>query len=291
MRVLGVKLANIFDFILAVLNYKLFSIAETDISLMTIIVMAIVIFVAAKLAKLVRNYLNSKVFVRFNIEPGLRLSLAKLIGYLIIVIGIIIALQGLGVKFTALAVFAGVLGVAIGFGMQSITANIISGIVILFERPIKEGDMVRLNQTIGTVMKINLRATIIRTILNEHLVVPNSEFINSVVENMSYGDTRLRIKVKVGVAYGTDPYLVREALLEAAKATEFVLNTPEPNVFFREFGESSLNFELFAWIDNPSKRFITESDLHFEIVKQFKARKITIPFPQHDVYIKQMPPQ
>jgi small-conductance mechanosensitive channel len=289
MRVLGVKLANIFDFIVAVLNFKLFSIGGTNISLMTIIVMVIVIFVAAKLAKLVRNYLNTKVFGRFNIEEGLRLSLSKLIGYLIIIIGIIIALQGLGIKLTALTVFAGVLGVAIGFGMQSITANIISGIVILFERPIKEGDMVRFKETIGTVMKINLRATIIRTILNEHLIVPNSEFINAVVENMSYGDIRLRIKVTVGVAYGTDPYMVKEALLEAAGATENVLGSPGPNVFFKEFGDSSLNFELYVWIDNPSKRFVTESDLNFEIVKQFKERGITIPFPQRDVYVKQIP--
>lgn len=289
MRVLGVKLANIFDFIIAILNFKLFTIADTDISLITIIVMAIVIFVATKIAKLVRNYFNKRVFSRFNIEEGLRLSLSKLIGYLIIVIGVIIALQGLGIKLTALTVLAGVLGVGIGFGMQSITANIVSGFIILFERPIKEGDMVRLNETIGEVQKINLRATVVKTILNEHLIVPNTEFINSTVENMSYGDIRVRLKVRVGVAYGTDPYLVKEALLEAARRTENVMKSPEPTVLFREFGDSSLNFELFVWIDHPRKRFGTESDLHFEIVKQFKARDITIPFPQRDVYIKQYP--
>jgi small-conductance mechanosensitive channel len=289
MRFLGVRLANIFDFIVAVLNFKLFTIADTDISLITIIVMAIVIFIATKLARLVRNYFNKRVFSRFNIEEGLRLSLSKLIGYLIIVIGVIIALQGLGIKLTALTVLAGVLGVGIGFGMQSITANIVSGFIILFERPIKEGDMVRLNETIGEVQKINLRATVIKTILNEHLIVPNTEFINSTVENMSYGDIRVRLKVRVGVAYGTDPYLVKEALLEAARRTENVMKSPEPTVLFREFGDSSLNFELFVWIDHPRKRFGTESDLHFEIVKQFKARDITIPFPQRDVYIKQLP--
>ena len=289
MRVLGVKLTNIFDFIVAVLNFRLFTIADTNISLITLIVITVVIFVAVKLARLVRNYFNNRVFQRFNIEEGLRLSLSKLIGYLIIIIGVIIALQGLGIKLTALTVFAGVLGVGIGFGMQSITANIVSGIVILFERPIKEGDIVRFKDTIGEVMKINLRATVIKTILNEHLIVPNSEFINSVVENMSYGDIRLRIKVRVGVAYGTDPYLVKEALIEAARSTENVMKSPEPTVWFKEFGDSSLNFDLFAWIDNPKKRFETESDLHFEIVKQFKHRDITIPFPQRDVYIKQLP--
>ena len=289
LKVLGVKLTNIFDFIVAVLKFRLFTIADTDISLITLIVIAVVIFVAVKLARLVRNYFNNRVFQRFNIEEGLKLSLSKLIGYLIIIIGVIIALQGLGIKLTALTVFAGVLGVGIGFGMQSITANIVSGIVILFERPIKEGDMVRLKETVGEVMKINLRATVIKTVLNEHLIVPNSEFINSVVENMSYSDIRLRIKVRVGVAYGTDPYLAKEALIEAARSTENVMKSPEPAVWFKEFGDSSLNFDLFAWIDNPKKRFETESDLHFEIVKQLKHRDITIPFPQRDVYIKQLP--
>ena len=289
MRVLGVKLTNIFDFIVAVLNFKLFTIADTDISLITLIVIAVVVFVSAKIARLVRNYFNKRVFQRFNIEEGLRLSLSKLIGYLIIVIGVIIALQGLGIKLTALTVFAGVLGVGIGFGMQSITANIVSGIVILFERPIKEGDMVRLKDTIGEVVKINLRATVVKTILNEHLIVPNSEFINSTVENMSYSDIRLRIRVRVGVAYGTDPHLVKEALIAAARSTENVLATPEPTVWFKEFGDSSLNFDLFAWVDNPKKRFETESEIHFSIVKQFKIHDITIPFPQRDVYIKQVP--
>jgi len=290
MRVLGVKLTNIFDFIVAVLKFRLFTIADTDISLITLIVITVVIFVAVKLARFVRNYFNNRILQRFNIEEGLRLSLSKLIGYLIIIIGVIIALQGLGIKLTALTVFAGVLGVGIGFGMQSITANIVSGIVILFERPIKEGDMVRLKDTtVGEVMKVNLRATVIKTVLNEHLIVPNSEFINSVVENMSYSDIRLRIKVRVGVAYGTDPYLAKEALIEAARSTENVMKSPEPTVWFKEFGDSSLNFDLFAWIDNPKKRFETESDLHFEIVKQFKHRHITIPFPQRDVYIKQLP--
>ncbi len=289
MRVLGVRLANIFDFIVAVLNFRLFTIADTKISLLTIIIMAIVIFVSTKIAKVVKYYFSNRVFARFNIEEGLRLSLAKLIGYLIIIIGVIIALQGLGIKLTALTVLAGVLGVGIGFGMQSITANVVSGFIILFERPIKEGDMVRLNETIGEVQKINLRATVIKTILNEHLIVPNSQFINSTVENMSYGDIRVRIRVRVGVSYGTDPDLVKDTLLEAAGRTENVMKSPPPSVLFREFGNSSMDFELLVWIDHPKKRFETESGLHFEIVKQFKRQDITIPFPQQDVYIKKLP--
>lgn len=289
MLVIGVKVANILDFIGAVLSFKLFTIADTDISLITIIVITIVVFISAKLARVVRNYFYNKVFPRFRVDEGVMFSLSKLIGYAVVAIGIIIALQGLGIRLAALTVFAGVLGVGIGFGMQNITANIVSGIVILFERPIKEGDMIRLSDTIGEVKKISLRATVIQTIYNEHLIVPNSEFINSVVENMSYGDLRLRIRVKVGVAYGTDPFMVKDALIEAARRTENVLEHPEPIVFFKEFGDSSLNFELLAWIDSPGKRFTTESELHFSIVGMFNEKGIKIPFPQRDVYIKQMP--
>ncbi len=289
MRVLGVRLSNAFDFIKAVINFKLFTMSGTDVSLLTLIILGVVVWIATKLARLARNYFNKTVFPRFNLDEGVRFSLSKLIGYSIILIGIFIALQGMGIKLSALTVFAGVLGVGIGFGMQSITANFVSGFAILFERPIKEGDMVRLKDTVGEIKKINLRATVVRTIYNEHLIVPNSEFMNSVVENMSYGDLKLRISVRVGVAYGTDPFFVRDVLIAAALETEHVMKNPEPNVLFKEFGDSSLNFELFAWIDRPEKRFKTESDLHFNITSQFKKNNITIPFPQHDVYIKQMP--
>jgi small-conductance mechanosensitive channel len=289
MRILGVKLFNFFDFAGAVLRFKLFTIGETEVSLLTIIVMAVVVYVSAKLSKLVRNYFNNSVFPRFKIEPGLQFSLSKLIGYAIIAIGVFIALQGLGIRLAALTVFAGVLGVGIGFGMQNITANFVSGVAILFERPIKEGDMVRFGTTVGIVQKISLRASIIRTIYNEHLIVPNTQFINSTVENMSHSDLKLRVHVDVGVAYGTDPRLVQDALLEAARLTENVLDNPEPDVLFKQFGDSSLNFELRAWISDPQYRLRVESDLHFAIVDQFKERGITIPFPQRDVYIKQLP--
>jgi len=286
MFLLGVKLSNIFDFLYALLNQRLFKISDTDISLFTIIVMAVVIYASSKISVIVRNYFNKKFFPRFKIDEGVRFTLSKVIGYSIIAIGILIALQGLGIRLSALTVFAGILGVGIGFGMQNITANIVSGLVIIFERPIKEGDVVRLNDKIGEVLKINLRATIIKTIYNEHLIVPNSEFINSTVENMSYSDLRLRLKVEVGVSYNSDPNIVKQALIEAGRATENVLLYPEPTVLFKNFGDSSLNFELLVWVDDPIKKFDTESNLHFAIVNKFREKEIEIPYPQRDVYIR-----
>jgi len=289
MLILGVKLSNIFDFISAILNFKIFTIAGTAISLITIIVMIVIVYISAKLANIAQNYFNEKVFPRFKIDIGVRASLSKLIGYSIIAIGVLIALQGVGIKLSALTVFAGVLGVGIGFGMQNITANFVSGLAILFERPIKEGDMVRLKDTIGEVKRIKLRATVIKTIYNEHLIVPNSEFVNSIVENMSYDDLKLRISVKVGVAYGSNPYIVKKALLDAALSTSDILSYPEPVVYLKEFSDSSINFELLAWIDEPKKKFQATSDLHFSILDKFKEQNIVIPFPQTDVWIKEMP--
>jgi len=289
MLILGVKLDNIVDFLSAILNFKIFTIAGTSISLITIVVMIIVVYISVKISNIAQTYFNEKIFPKFKIDIGVRSSLSKLIGYSIIAIGVLIALQGVGIKLSALTVFAGVLGVGIGFGMQNITANFVSGLAILFERPIKEGDMVRLKDTIGEVKRIRLRATVIKTIYNEHLIVPNSEFVNSIVENMSYDDLKLRISVKVGVAYGSDPNIVKEALLDAALSTEDVLTYPEPVVYLNEFGDSSINFELLVWIDNPKKKFQTTSDLHFSILKEFKEKNITIPFPQTDIWIKEIP--
>ena len=287
--VLGVKLDNIFDFLSAILNFKIFTIAGTAISLITIIIMAIVVYASVKIANITQKYFNEKVFPKFKIDIGVRASLSKLVGYSIIAIGVLIALQGVGIKLSALTVFAGVLGVGIGFGMQNITANFVSGLAILFERPIKEGDMIILKDTIGEVKRIKLRATVIKTIYNEHLIVPNSEFINSTVENLSYDDLKLRISVKVGVAYGSDPYVVKQALIDAAKDTNDILDYPEPVVYLNGFGNSSINFELLAWIENPQKKFQTTSDLHFSILEKFKERNIVIPFPQTDIWIKEMP--
>lgn len=224
MRVLGVRLGNIFDFIKVVLSFRLFTPGGTDVSLLTILIMGVVVYVSIKLAAFARTYFNSTVFTRFKIETGLQSSLPKLIEYTIIAISIIIALQGMGIKLSVLTLFAGVLGVGIGFGMQSITANIVSGFVILLERPIMEGDMVRFKNNIGFVQKIYLRATVIRTIYNEHLIVPNSEFINSIVENMSNSDLKLRLRVDVNVSYASDPFTVKAALLDAAYSPENIMN-------------------------------------------------------------------
>ncbi len=176
---------------------------------------------------------------------------ARLSQYAIWALGIAAALKQLGIDLTTLTVVAGALGIGVGFGLQNIVANFVAGFVLLFERPIKLNDRVTTESVEGNVVAINLRSTTIVTNDNIAIIVPNTEFISRTVTNWSYGDTRVRIHVPVGVAYGSDLTLVTRTLLDVAHACEGVLRDPPPMVLFKEFGDSSLNFELLVWLDEP----------------------------------------
>jgi len=176
------------------------------------------------------------------------------------------------------------LGIGLGFGLQNIFNNFISGIILLFERPIQVGDDVEINGTWALVKKINVRATVVQTYDNASLIIPNSEFISSQVTNWSFKDKRLRRHVDVGVAYGSDVELVRSTLLEIAASTPKVLKNPKPDVLFRDFGDSSLVFRLRIWTDIDNM-LIVETAIRFEIDRLFKERGIVIAFPQRDVHL------
>jgi len=187
---------------------------------------------------------------------------------------------------TTLAALGAVLMVGIGFGMQNITSNFISGFIILFERPIQAGDFVEVTGVLGRVTAIKARSTTINTIDNISIIVPNSQFISESLTNWSYKDPRTRLHVHVGVSYGSDVELVRETLLEVGSTQPDVLKDPEPRVLFREFGESSLNFDLLVWTDKPLNQFIIRSDLNFAIVEAFRRKGVEIPFPQRDLHVR-----
>jgi len=204
----------------------------------------------------------------------------------IIGLGIVMGVQLIGLNLTSLAVVFGLLSVGIGFGLQNITANFISGLIILFERPIQIGDRITVGNVLGDVENINLRATHIRTVDNVTIIVPNSEFISSQVINWSHRDPKIRLHIPVGVAYGSDVPLVIRSLLEVARNHSQVLESPAPKVWFTDFGNSSLNFELLAWIHDPKKRPDVISDLNIKIDEIFRKHEVTIPFPQRDLHIR-----
>jgi potassium-dependent mechanosensitive channel len=215
----------------------------------------------------------------------LKESVTTITVYAIWVVGIILALNALGFDSTSLTLVLGALGIGIGFGLQNIFNNFLSGIILLFERPIQVGDDIEVNGVWATVKKINVRSTIAQTYDNASLIIPNSDLISTQVTNWSFKDRRLRRNIDVGVAYGSDLELVRKILLEIAGKTNRVLRLSKPDVLFRDFGDSALVFRLRVWthIDYFAE---VETDIRYGIDRLFKERGIEIAFPQMDIHIK-----
>lgn len=273
------------------LNKPIINLGSNALSVLSIIVILVSIFLLFYVSAKIKNFLTRKVFKKYSIEDNTSLSMASLVRYIIIVLGLIVILQSAGVNLSSLAILFGALGVGIGFGLQSITNNFISGIVILFEKPIKLGDRIEVGgfdeQIEGRVENISARATTILTNDNISVIVPNSEFISSRVINWSHKEQCVRFKIPVGVSHGSDVRLVERLLIETANECPDVLKSPAPAVRFIKFGTSALIFELRAWSETlVHKKGKLTSDLNFGIIEKFREHNIEIPFPQRDLHIK-----
>lgn len=219
-------------------------------------------------------------------------TLVTMTGYCGIAVAVIVGLSVAGFSFSNLAVIAGALSVGIGFGMQNIVNNFVSGLIILFERPVKRGDWISIGNTQGYVQKISVRSTLIQTFDRSDVIVPNSELISNQVTNMTLHDNYGRLIVPVGVAYGSDTELVRTILLEIAGGNKELVNdgsAPKPQVLFLAFGDSALNFELRCHLRNIDRRLSVKSEINYEIDRAFRQHNISMPFPQRDLYIKELP--
>ncbi len=272
------------------LNMKLFNIGTADISLFLILLVIFILYIANKLSRLLKDLILPGIYEQYKLDPSVRFTFNSIFHYLIMVIAVFTSLNMIGINLNSLTVFASIFGVGIGFGMQNIAANFISGIIILFERPIKVGDRVIIDDIIGDVMEIKMRATVIRTRDNEHMIIPNSFFLEEKVINRSFGDPKIRLLLPVGVSYSSDVRLVESLLIEAAheliQKKGSLLQEPPPSVIFSDFGDSSLDFTLIVWIDNPLGEFRAKSDLRFSILEKFRQNDIEIPFPQRDVHMR-----
>ncbi|MEJ2364271.1 MAG: mechanosensitive ion channel [Deltaproteobacteria bacterium] len=234
----------------------------------------------------VQTMLMKGVFTSRELQVGVRISIARLLHYGFVFVGFLLALVALGVQFRDITIIAGALGVGIGFGLQGIVNNFVSGLILLFERPVKVGDFIQLGEQWAEIKKIGLRATIVETLDRSEIVVPNSDLVSNQVTNWTLSNRILRIVVPVGVEYGSDVPLVMETLKEAAMASSKVMRLPEPRVLFVNFGESSLDFELRVWISNIDDRFSVKSQLHQEIDSRFRRAGIVIAFPQRDLHLR-----
>ncbi|MGI8438246.1 MAG: mechanosensitive ion channel family protein [Chthoniobacterales bacterium] len=234
-----------------------------------------------------KRFLFNRFLVHSGLNRSLQYALSQIISNAVLVIGVVVVLTNTGINLGALAVFAGAIGVGVGVGLQSIASNFISGLVILAERPIALGDRVEVGDVAGQVEKIRARCTIIRTNDNISIIVPNSKFIEQPVTNWTYGDPRVRFRIPIGVAYGSDLEVVKNALIAAGKENENTLDDPAPSVFLDKFGDSSIDFELVVWSSEMSyrpRRY--KSDLYFAIARKLDEAGIEIPFPQRDLHIR-----
>ena len=269
---------------LKALNYPL-AIGSMQLRLLNFIYAFLILLLTHATARIWRLVFRNKVLAHSGIEIGLQESIISIAVYVFWVFGILFALHAVGINTTSLAVGLGALGIGLGFGLQNIFNNFISGIILLFERPIQVGDAIEINGIWAWVKKINVRATVVQTWDNASLIIPNSEFISSQVTNWSFRDMRLRRTIAVGIAYGSDVELARKTLLEIAEDMPRVLKNPAPDVLFADFGDSALIFKLRIWtvVDNM---LAVESSLRFEIDRLFRERNLTIAFPQRDIHIR-----
>ncbi|NEP61631.1 MAG: mechanosensitive ion channel [Symploca sp. SIO2G7] len=265
---------------------ELFSIGRKEIYIQDIIQLIVWHLIVIVLCRALRNFLKGRLLVGLRIDEGNREAIATIISYTIGTLGILIVLQANGLNVASLAVVAGGLGVGIGFGLQDITKNFVSGFTLLFERTIKPGDFVEFDGLSGYVSTISLRTTLIHTREGGHVVVPNSKIVESKVLNWSYDSYIARIHIPVGVDYKSDPVIVTETLLKSAYMERAVLHEPAPLVIFTGFGESSLNFELRVWVNRIDKEPDIRSSLNFIIEYNLRHQRITIPYPQRDLWIK-----
>src|SRR6266853_856995 len=234
-----------------------------------------------------KRFLFNRLLAQSGLDRSLQYAIAQVVSNIVLVVGIVIVLENTGIHLAALAVFAGAVGVGVGFGLQNIASNFISGLVILAERPITIGDRVEVAGITGQVQQIRARSTVIRTNDNISMIVPNTKFIDSPVTNWTYGDPRVRFRIPVGVAYGSDISKVREALLAAGRENPNTLKDPPPSVFLQKFGDNSIDFELVVWSSEMSARPSRyRSDLNFAIEQKFREAGIEIAFPQRDLHIR-----
>ena len=275
-----------FENLSGAMTTPLFYVGDTHLSVSAIVKLLILAIFTFLIARLISEGIKRSLLVRMGLDRGSREAISTIISYALATFGCIFVLQGAGINLTSLTVLAGVVGIGFGFGLQNLASNFISGLTLLFEQQIRVGDFIEIDNLLGTVETISIRSTIIKTIDGLFVIIPNIKFVETNIINWSYRDPRCRLRIPVGVAYGSDPVIVTEALLIAARMESNVLSHPSPKVWFRGFGDNALNFELLVWIDQPQESDAIKSAVNFLIDYEFRHRSIEIPFPQRDLWLR-----
>lgn len=269
------------------LDISLIRIGETSLTLWVLLYSIVLIVVFVYLVDRVRHWIVYKLLAHTHMDTGAREAAGAIIRYVLLVVGLIIIMQTIGIDLTILNVLAGTLGIGVGFGLQNIVNNFVSGLIILFERPIKVGDRIEVGNVHGRVTRIGARSSTVLTNDNIAIIVPNLKFITENVVNWSHTDEKVRFRIPVPVASGSDIHLVERLLLEAAREVPEVLDEPGPGVRLLGFGEQGLSFELRAWSHELIQRrgFLT-SKVNYAVYEKFAAHDIEIPNVQRDIHIR-----
>ena len=254
-----------------------FRVGDITVSIGAILTALVLLLFGIIATRAVQRWLDRRFLPRTGLDPGLQNSVSALVGYCGFIVAVVLALAELGIDLQKIALIAGALSVGIGFGLQSVVSNFVSGIILLAERPIRVGDWVSVKNEEGFVRRINVRATEIETFDRASVIIPNTELITGVVKNLTYGNTLGRISIKVGVAYDTDVDQVRGILLRLAEENAHVIKTPPPKVLFMAFGDKALELELRCFIANVGFGLDVRSDLNFAILREFRQAGIGIP--------------
>jgi small-conductance mechanosensitive channel len=269
------------------LNHPI-TIGNIEVSVTKLIEGALILALTVLFSRTLSRLLQRSIARKAYLDPGLRYTLGKLSQYLIITLGILLALKAaFSLDLTSIAVLFTALSVGIGFGLQYIAADIASGFILLFERPVRVGDRITIGEDEGDVQSINLRTTVVSTNDRISIIVPNSKLISQRLINWSYGDPRARIAIHIGVAADSDVELVTKTLLKAAEDVDNVLRDPAPKVQFLKFGDWSLDFRLLIWTNRPRLHAQIRSDINYRIEKLFRDAGIEIPFPQTELRLRE----
>lgn len=284
---IDVSAIQILETVSSLFSMPLVPVGKQPITLSMIIFVSVLGYFLVYFSGKMQRWAAEKLRARPSLDYGTAQSITSIARYLLIGVGFVVILQAAGIDLSTVTVIAGALGLGVGLGLQNIVSNLVSGLVVMFERPVKVGDRIEVGGVHGDVVKLSLRAATIKTNNNIEIIVPNNEFINGNVINWSHSSKDVRFCVPVGVSYNADPEEVRSCLLKAAERCDDVLETPSPDVIFDGFGDSALNFELRVFTHKlSSKPKVLRSRLNFLIFNELSKANIEIPFPQRDLHIR-----
>ena len=285
-RLFGAKIFEYLQSFYGILNQPLINSGNTRVTFITILLTIPVFYLASWAGRTTRGMMRNSLFTKMGLDEAQQFSFSSLARYTVMVLVLLIGLSIIGIDLSALTVIFGVLGIGLGFGLQSVVSNFFSGLIIIITRPVKEGDRILVQGIEGTILQIRILATVINTLTNESIIVPNSQLVQESVHNFSFYDPSIIIKNEIGVAYSSDIDQVLTVLQEIAERNPYRHDHKKCWVYLNEFGDSSINLTVYTWIQSANEKFAAHHWNNLEIWRMFKEHDIQIPFPQLDLHYR-----